>query len=95
MAITRDEVLRVAHLARLRLDDSEASRLTADLDRILDSFAQLQGLDTTGVEPTASIEEFDAHLRDDTTVSAPADEALLAGAPDRDGRLFRVPKIIE
>ena len=95
MAITRDEVQRIAQLARLRLDEAEASKLTADLDRILDAFAQLQALDTTGVEPTTSVEEFEAFLRDDMTVSPPAGDALFAGAPDRDGRLFRVPKIIE
>ena len=95
MAITRDDVRRVAQLARLRLDDAEEARLAADLGHILDAFAALQSIDTTGVEPTTSVEEFQAYLRDDATVSPAADDALLAGAPARDGRLFRVPKIIE
>ena len=95
MAITRDDVRRVAQLARLRLDDAEEARLATDLDHILEAFAQLQAVDTSGVEPTTSVEEFEAYLRDDARVGPPADDALLAGAPARDGRLFRVPKIIE
>lgn len=95
MAITREEVRRVAALARLRLEPAEEERLTADLDHILEAFARLRAVDTTAVEPTAHVEDFGALLRDDTVVNPPAGEEALANAPARDGRLFRVPKIIE
>jgi aspartyl-tRNA(Asn)/glutamyl-tRNA(Gln) amidotransferase subunit C len=95
VAITRDDVRRVASLARLRLEDDEEQRLTADLDHILDAFTRLATLDTTGIEPTAHVEDVPIPMRDDVVTNPPADDALLANAPARDGRLFRVPKIIE
>ena len=95
MAITRDEVRRVALLARLRLEPDEEERLTADLGHILDAFARLSTLDTSAVPPTAQVEEDRTVFRDDAVRNPPATEALLANAPARDGRLFRVPKIIE
>jgi aspartyl-tRNA(Asn)/glutamyl-tRNA(Gln) amidotransferase subunit C len=95
VAITRDEVRRVAALARLRLEPAEEERLTADLDHILDAFARLRALDTSAVPPTAQVEEDRAAFRDDAITNPPANDALLANAPARDGRFFRVPKIIE
>ena len=95
MAITREQVKRVAVLARLRLEPSEEERLTADLDKILESFARLSALDTTGVDPTAHIEPGGALPREDAITNQPAGDTLLANAPMRDGRHFRVPKIIE
>jgi aspartyl-tRNA(Asn)/glutamyl-tRNA(Gln) amidotransferase subunit C len=93
--ITRDEVRRVAALARLRLEPAEEDRLTADLAHILDAFVRLQALDTAGVEPTAHVEDTGAALREDAVGNRPAGDEALANAPARDGRFFRVPKIIE
>jgi aspartyl-tRNA(Asn)/glutamyl-tRNA(Gln) amidotransferase subunit C len=95
VAITRAEVERVAALARLRLEPAEIERLTADLGHILDAFTRLGQVDTSGVEPTAHVEEMDAPLRDDEVTNPPAGDEVLANAPARDGRRFRVPKIIE
>ena len=95
MAITRDEVRRVAALARLRLEPDEEERLTADLGHILDAFARLSALDTSAVAPTAQVEEDRVVFRDDEVRNPPASDGLLANAPARDGRFFRVPKIIE
>jgi aspartyl-tRNA(Asn)/glutamyl-tRNA(Gln) amidotransferase subunit C len=95
VAITREEVRRVAALARLRLEPAEEERLTADLDHILEAFTRLQALDTSGVEPTAHVEDFGAYLREDVVTNHAAGDEALANAPARDGRHFRVPKIIE
>ncbi len=95
MAITREEVCRIAALARLRLAPDEEERLTADLDHILEAFARLAGLDTSAVPPTAQVDEGRSVFREDAVTNPPATEALLANAPARDGRFFRVPKIIE
>jgi aspartyl-tRNA(Asn)/glutamyl-tRNA(Gln) amidotransferase subunit C len=95
VAITREQVKRVAVLARLRLEPAEEERLTAELDKILESFARLSALDTSGVDPMAHVESIGAPLRDDAVINPPAGDALLANAPARDGRHFRVPKIIE
>ena len=95
MAITTAEVERVAALARLKLEPHEVERLTADLGHILDAFTRLQQVDTRGVEPTAHVEQLDAPLRDDEVTNSAAGDEALANAPARDGRRFRVPKIIE
>lgn len=95
MALTTDEVAHVARLARLRLDDAEIARLQHDLTHILDAFAALQTLDTAGVDPFTPLDDRIAPLREDVTAEAADRDALLAGAPDRHGRLFHVPKIIE
>ena len=95
MAITRDDVRRTALLARLALTPEEEERFTADLNHILDAFTTLQALPTEDVEVMRPLDTDLAPLRDDAAANPPADEALLAGAPDRQGRLFHVPKIIE
>jgi aspartyl-tRNA(Asn)/glutamyl-tRNA(Gln) amidotransferase subunit C len=96
VAITREEVRRVAALARLRLAPAEEERLLADLGHILDAFARLQALDTGDVPPTAHLDgDCGAPLRPDEVRNPAGDDALLANAPARDGRLFRVPRIIE
>lgn len=95
MALTKDEVARVARLARLRLGDDESVRLQSDLTHILDAFETLQRLDTGDTEPFTPLDEHLAPLRDDVAENPPGDEALLAAAPERHGRLFHVPKIIE
>jgi aspartyl-tRNA(Asn)/glutamyl-tRNA(Gln) amidotransferase subunit C len=95
VAITRDDVRRVAALARLRLKPDEEERLAADLDKILDAFAKLQALDTTGVPPARALAEATTPLRDDAVTNPPATDDLLMNAPAPEGRYFRVPKIIE
>ncbi len=95
MALTRDDVRRVAILARLELEPAEEERLTVDLDHILEAFARLAALDTKDVPPTAHVEDFGALLRADEVKNPPAGDEPLLNAPARDGRFFRVPKIIE
>jgi aspartyl-tRNA(Asn)/glutamyl-tRNA(Gln) amidotransferase subunit C len=95
VAITRDDVRRTAVLARLALTPEEEERFTADLNHILDAFTTLQALPPDDVEVMRPLDTELAPLRDDVAANPPADEALLATAPDRHGRLFHVPKIIE
>ena len=95
MAITREQVHRVAALARLRLSTTEEERLTADLGHILDSFERLQALDTTGVTPVRALAEPTTPLRDDVVTNPEAPDDLLANTPVPEGRYFRVPKILE
>ena len=95
VAITREEVRRVATLARLRLEPAEEERLTADLDHILEAFVRLRLLDTTGVAPARALAEPATPLRDDAVTNPEASDELLANAPAPEGRYFRVPKIIE
>jgi aspartyl-tRNA(Asn)/glutamyl-tRNA(Gln) amidotransferase subunit C len=93
--IRREEVERIATLARLSLDADEAERMTSQLDAILDYVALLGQLDTTGVEPTAHAVPLRTPLRPDRAVPGLAPELALANAPEREGSAFLVPKVID
>ena len=83
MSLTPQEVQAVAHLARLELTDAELATMTRQLSAILDYVAQLQQVNTDGVEPLAHALPVHNVFRDDEPApSLPVDEAL-ANAPDR------------
>ena len=91
MAITREEVLHVAKLARLALTDEEVERLGGQLDVILEAVGKVSELDLTDVEPTSHPLDVVNVLRaDEPRPSLPVEEAL-GIAPERDGEFFRVP----
>ena len=91
MAISRDEVLHVARLARLALTDEEVERLGAQLNAILEAVGKVAELDLDDVEPTAHpLDVVNAWADDDARPSLPVDEAL-ANAPDREEGFFKVP----
>jgi len=95
MKITREEVQRVALLARLRLTPEEESQLTEQLDHILGYMEKLDELDTSNVEPFSHAVDAVNAVREDIVTNRPNADALLANAPDRDATYFKVPKIIE
>ncbi|MGK2965766.1 MAG: Asp-tRNA(Asn)/Glu-tRNA(Gln) amidotransferase subunit GatC [Tepidiformaceae bacterium] len=95
MSLTRDEVLHIARLARLRLDPDEVDRTATQLSGILDYFTALQAVDTDGVEPTANPLPLRNVMREDAvTPSLPRDEAL-ANAPAVEDGLVRVRAVLE
>jgi aspartyl-tRNA(Asn)/glutamyl-tRNA(Gln) amidotransferase subunit C len=97
MALSLEEVRRIALLARLRLGPEEEQQLAVQLSAILDHVAELSKLDVTGVEPmTHALAAGEAApLRaDEVQPSLPPDVAL-ANAPAREGTCFKVPRIIE
>jgi aspartyl-tRNA(Asn)/glutamyl-tRNA(Gln) amidotransferase subunit C len=91
MAISRDEVLHVARLARVALTDDEIERLTDELDKILDAVGVVSELDLAGVPPTSHPLDV-VNVADDDVPrdSLPRVEAL-ANAPDAEDGAFRVP----
>jgi aspartyl-tRNA(Asn)/glutamyl-tRNA(Gln) amidotransferase subunit C len=91
MAITRDEVLHVARLARLELTDDEIDRFTDQLSAILEAVAKVSELDLSDVEPTAHpLDLVNVWAEDEPRPSLSVDEAL-ANAPDRHDGFFKVP----
>ena len=91
MAITRDEVLHVARLARLELTDGEIDKFTEQLSAILEAVAKVSELDLSAVEPTAHpLDLVNAWAEDEPRPSLSVDEAL-ANAPDRQAGFFKVP----
>jgi len=95
MSITPSIVNHVARLARLELSPEERERLVHELAAILDHLAKLNELPTTGVEPTSHVISMTNVFRDDSVGRSLPREAVLEGAPERDGEFFKVPPIIE
>lgn len=95
MALSRDDVAKVAVLARLRLAPEELTTFTGQLSSIVDFVAQLQALDTAQVEPLAHGVELTNVFRQDVRGPALDREAALANAPRRDKEGFLVPAVLE
>ncbi len=94
MALTPEEVLHVAELARLSLAPAEVEIFTRQLNDILAYVEKLQELDTTGVAPLAHvIPVFNAFREDEVKEGLPLEEAL-ANAPAREAGNFLVPRVI-
>ncbi len=97
--VTVEEVERVAELAHLELTPEETVHMLGDLNAILDYVAELNQLDTTGVEPLAQVNELfsaeTAGLRDDLQMPSLDRAMVLAQAPETDQVFFKVPKVIE
>lgn len=94
MPVTLNDVEHVARLARLDFSPEEMTRLTGELNRVLDYMEQLNRLDTTTVEPLTHMTDAVNALRDDRPTNGVAREEALKNAPDRTGEFFRVPKVI-
>jgi aspartyl-tRNA(Asn)/glutamyl-tRNA(Gln) amidotransferase subunit C len=95
MAITREEVVEVARLARLELAEDEIQSLAADLGAILGFMAKLGELDTRGVEPTTHAVPLACPLREDVAGPSLAPAEALAAAPQAEDGHFVVPPILE
>jgi aspartyl-tRNA(Asn)/glutamyl-tRNA(Gln) amidotransferase subunit C len=93
--ITREEVARIASLARLSLDAEETERTTTQLDAILDYVAQLSEVVTTGIEPTSHALPMRTPLREDRAVPGMPPHLAVANAPQREGSAFVVPLVID
>lgn len=98
MAISKDDVERVAVLARLDLDESQIEALTPQIAEVVAYVDQLGEVDTEGVEPMAHGVELTNVLRPDEVrpgvTHEAAHEAALANAPRHDGTGFRVPAVL-
>jgi aspartyl-tRNA(Asn)/glutamyl-tRNA(Gln) amidotransferase subunit C len=101
--VTNEDVVRVAELANLELTADEMPRMARDLNAILGHIAQLNELDTEGVPAMAQVGEMlgltpvahGENLRADTIRPSLDRAAVMAEAPESDGRFFKVPKVIE
>ena len=91
MAITREDVLHVARLARLEIPNAEVDRVRGELGAILEAVGKVGELDLSGVEPTSHpLDLANAWAEDEPQASLPREEAL-ANAPDPREGAFRVP----
>lgn len=98
LSITRDEVLKIADLAKLHFKAEELDAFVVQFQNILDYIEQLKEVDVENVPPTSHVllaPDFEKHIfrEDETRASLPADESL-SNAPDPGAGHFRVPKVI-
>jgi len=89
--IDRDQVLHVARLARLRLDDAEVETMAGELSGILGHVDRISGLDLEGVEPTSHVVALENVQRADVPWTSLPPEVALANAPEPFEGAFRAP----
>jgi len=95
MAISKEEVQKVAKLARLELSDTEVNKFTDQLSEILNYVEQLQAVDTKGIETTAQVTGLENGFRDDEIQDCPTEEreGALSQAPERVNNLIKVKSV--
>ena len=95
MPLERSDVEKIAHLARLGLNEADIPRTTETLNNILGLIDQMQAVDTRGIEPLAHPLEAIQRLRADTVTEENRRDAYQAIAPAVENGLYLVPKVIE
>jgi aspartyl-tRNA(Asn)/glutamyl-tRNA(Gln) amidotransferase subunit C len=95
MAITKDTVKYVAHLARIELESKELEKLSHQLQDILGFIDKLEKVNIEGVVPTSHILPANNVLREDSPRQSLSNEKALQNAPRKQGKFFGVPKVIE
>ena len=95
MAVDRDTTRRVAHLARIRVEEDQLDALAGELSRILAFAEQLGELDVDGVEPMTSVTPMRLKRRDDVVTDGNRRDDVLANAPETRDGFFVVPKVVE
>lgn len=91
----KQTVLKVAKLARLKIDDARAEALAADFEGLFKWIEQLNEVDTTGVEPMTSVSGQKAYRRPDQITDGNIQSQIVANAPDSSEGFFVVPKVVE
>jgi aspartyl-tRNA(Asn)/glutamyl-tRNA(Gln) amidotransferase subunit C len=94
MKITKEEVLHVAYLARLEIDESAVEKFAGQIGSILDYIDQLKQVDTTGVRPTSHALALTNAFREDAETRHLPREVSLANAPEQEDGNFLVPKVV-
>ena len=86
---------KVAELGRLSLKPEEKAKLSKDLNNILQYVKQLESLDTREVEPTSHVLDLENVFRPDEVKPSEVRDKALRYAPGKDGKFFKVPKVVE
>lgn len=95
MRLTTEDVASVAYLSRLELSNEEKDKLTGQINRLLESFATLQELDTSEVEPTSHVIPVSNVLREDVSRASLLAEDVVANGPQVADDCFVVPRVVE
>jgi len=95
MSVDSATVRRIAHLARIAVEDAEVERLGHELNAILAFVEELRAVDVEGVEPLTSVSPMQMKKRADIVTDGAMAGDILANAPAREDHFFVVPKVIE
>ncbi|WBY00330.1 Asp-tRNA(Asn)/Glu-tRNA(Gln) amidotransferase subunit GatC [Ramlibacter tataouinensis] len=99
MALTPDDIHRIAHLARLEMQPAESERMLTQINGFFSIVEAMQAVDTTGIEPlahpVAAFQDVQLRLREDVASETDQREANQRSAPAVERGLFLVPKVIE
>lgn len=95
MSIDTDTARKVAHLARIRVDEAQLPALAAELSNILKFMEQLNEVDVEGVEPMTSVTPMHLKRRADVVDDGGMQDKILSNAPDAREGFFAVPKVVE
>ncbi|WIM68662.1 Asp-tRNA(Asn)/Glu-tRNA(Gln) amidotransferase subunit GatC [Corynebacterium breve] len=92
--ISREDIARLASLARLRMTDDELDSYADQMDTILEAVAKVSQVDTEGVEPMSHPHSIEAPMREDIVVDTLTQEQALSQAPEVEDDRFVVPQIL-
>ena len=95
MSLTTQDVQKIARLARLAMNPTEIEAARAQLSGIFELIAEMQAVDTGGIEPMSHAQELSQRLREDVVSETNQREAFQAIAPQVEGGLYLVPQVIE
>ena len=95
MSVDKETVRRIAKLARIALDDSQAAAMEHELNALLAWVEQLQEVNVEGVQPMTSVVEQRLKMREDVVSDGGYADDLLKNAPQAEGHFFVVPKVVE
>ena len=95
MSLTRDDVAKIAHLARLEVAEEDIPAYANELSNILGLVDQMEAIDTEGVQPLAHPLEMTQRLRADEVTESDQHDKFQQLAPNVEADLYLVPKVIE
>jgi len=95
MKISRDEVQKIAHLARLKIEEDQIEKMAEQLSNILQYIDTLKDVDVDGVKPVSGAAFMNNVLRKDETSPSPGPDVTLANAPLREDDFYAVPRVVK
>ena len=95
MSVDAADVRRIAHLARISLDESRVEPMRAEINGILGWIEQLEEVNVEGVEPMTSVMPMKLRMRKDEVTDGGYPDKVLSNAPNADDNFFVVPKVVE
>ena len=95
MSLSHKDVQKVAQLARLKMSEAEIETARTQLSGIFDLIAEMQAVDTTGIEPMSHAQDLAQRLREDVVTETDQRELFQSIAPQVEAGLYLVPQVIE